>query len=731
MRTLKNPKLLGRIPRSGILARVAMTAPLLGVVACGAVADLSSQGGGQSNLNLTSPFQEINLTQPSGLPAPSPQDGVGGVAAGASFASSVGGENVSAQSNLGRFNPNYELATKPGEDRLAWATYWLDMTDKSHANSLILDWMAEPRAEDVWVGLSNWDKDRWIWRKLEVNSTLTPPNDLAPFIRDSDMMLACTILVLGSQQATLLKLGTDIEDPNPPPTESEELLNLNAHLGLNLDSLADYTPSTVFLDVFQTARPWIPQDVVGGPWDNGHAVNTDTDGWITSLDAGQAVATLMMVGMEGIYPSGRYICLYEGAGTLEFGGDATVAWTSPGRIGVDITPTTASTKLRIIETDALNPIRNIRLILPGFENTYEDQIFHPEFLASISDFDVLRFTKWGATVNSTVTTWSDRTTLNSFTQARQSGDNAGVSFERMIDLCNKNLSDAWVSIPHLADDDFVTRTAELFRDRLDPRLRVYVEYSNEVWNSQFIAATYARDQGLALGLSTNNFEAQLRFFSQRSQEMFDLFETVFEADPDRFVRVAAGQGSNPWVGTTILDWDADLGAVDSSTASGRFDFYATAPYFGGYLGNNPQAADTVNMTVTELLDACDADSLSVNGLGGSTEANALNATDRGISLIAYEGGQHLVGVGSAKDDDDLTELFLEANRDNRMRQIYADDMRRWSTSGGGLFVAFSHISVYSKHGSWGILESQTQDTSTAPKWLGLMDWLAEVSTPAE
>lgn len=709
-----------------------MAVPLLGVVACGAVADLSSNGGGQqSSLNLTSPFQEINLSKPSGLPSPNPQDGIGGVAAGASFEAAVGGENVSAQSDLGRFNPNYASTTDPDDARMAWATYWLDMTDKSHANSLILDWLDAPRATDVWVGLSNWDQDRWIWRKLEVNDTLTPPNNLDPFIRDSDMMLACTILVLGVQQATLNQIGTDVEEPNTPPGETGELLNLNANLGLNLDSLADYTPSTVFLDVFQTAREWIPQDVSGGPWDNGHPINTDADGWITSLDPGQAVITLMMVGMEDIYPSGRYICLYDGDGTIEFQGDASIAWSSPGRMGVDITPTSASTQLRIVATNESDPIRNIRLVMPGFENTYEDKIFHPEFLASIADFDVLRFTKWGATVTSTVSTWDERTTLNSFTQARQHGDSAGVSWERMIDLCNANLSDAWISIPHLADDDFVTRTARLFRDRLDPRLRVYVEWSNEVWNSQFIAATYARDQGLALGLSNNNFEAQLRYYSQRSQEVLDLFEAEFVDAPDRLVRLAAGQGSNPWVGTTILDWDATLGAVDSATVANRFDHYASAPYFGGYLGNNPQAATTVTMTVDELLDACDADSLAVNGLGGSTESNALNCTDRGISLIAYEGGQHLVGVGSAKDDDDLTDLFIAANRHTRMRQIYADDMRRWSTSGGGLFISFSHISLYSKHGSWGILESQTQDTNTAPKWLGLMDWLAEVSTPAE
>jgi hypothetical protein len=121
----------------------------------------------------------------------------------------------------------------------------------------------------------------------------------------------------------------------------------------------------------------------------------------------------------------------------------------------------------------------------------------------------------------------------------------------------------------------------------------------------------------------------------------------------------------------------------------------------------------------------------INGPDGKTATNASNATTRGIKLIAYEGGQHLVGVGTAKNVQALTDLFIATNRAAGMRQIYADNMDRWTTSGGGLFMAFTHLDVYSKHGSWGILEAQTQNTANAPKWLGLMDWLATVNAAEE
>jgi hypothetical protein len=39
--------------------------------------------------------------------------------------------------------------------------------------------------------------------------------------------------------------------------------------------------------------------------------------------------------------------------------------------------------------------------------------------------------------------------------------------------------------------------------------------------------------------------------------------------------------------------------------------------------------------------------------------------------------------------------------------------------------AFSHIGGYSKWGSWGLLEAQSEDRSAAPEWQGCMDFLAQ------
>jgi len=702
----------------------AATGLLLSVASCGAATELASSGGGSSNLNFSSPYAEINIASPANMPAPGAGAGSNGVATGDEFVVAAGAENVTTQSTRGRFQPNWGPSTRSSDARLAWATYWLDMTDRAQANQIVLSWLDAPRAQDIWIGLANWDANRWVWRKLTVAETLTPPS-LDPYIRSGDMMLACTILVMGTQAGTLADVQTDGSSTLPPPPPgSGGLLNVNSHLGINLGSVSDYAQATPFVDVFKTAREWISQDVVGGAWDNGIPISVDSNGWVTSLATGQAAAAVMLNDAVGVYPSGNYVCLYDGDGTIQFLGDASIVSSDVGRIVVNITPTGGLVRLRITATNPADYVRNIRLIMPGFESTYATEPFHPDFLASIQDFKVLRFMDWGRTNESEVSDWADRTTPSSFTQARVSGVHAGVALETMVDLANANLSDAWICIPHLATDDFVIQAATLVRDRLDPRLRVHFEYSNEVWNGLFPASQYAQTQGIAAGLSTDPTRAKLWWYSQRANEVLTLCSSVFAEQPERLVRVIAGQSSNPWVGVQVMDWNADLTALDQSTVADRFDVYAVAPYFGGYLGREPQSDTTVSMSVTEVLAACDADSQVINGLGGHTESNALNAADRGIPLISYEGGQHLVGVYAAREVQALTNLFVATNRDAGMRQVYADDLNRWKTSGGGLYMSFTHVTKFNKYGSWGVLESQNQDIATAPKMLGLMDYLA-------
>jgi hypothetical protein len=44
--------------------------------------------------------------------------------------------------------------------------------------------------------------------------------------------------------------------------------------------------------------------------------------------------------------------------------------------------------VRLLSTNPANPLRNLRLVMPGFEATHQRQPFHPWFLKSLERFSV-------------------------------------------------------------------------------------------------------------------------------------------------------------------------------------------------------------------------------------------------------------------------------------------------------------------------------------------------------
>jgi hypothetical protein len=90
-------------------------------------------------------------------------------------------------------------------------------------------------------------------------------------------------------------------------------------------------------------------------------------------------------------------------------------------------------------------------------------------------------------------------------------------------------------------------------------------------------------------------------------------------------------------------------------------------------------------------------------------------TSRGVSLIAYEGGQHLVGDGG-ENNAAINALFDSANRDPRMELFTRPYLYAWKASGAKLCVDFVNCNGYSMWGRWGALEYLDQPRANAPKF---------------
>lgn len=475
------------------------------------------------------------------------------------------------------------------------------------------------------------------------------------------------------------------------------------HMGINLSGPADWNTELPFVDVFRTSRPWVSQRK-GAAWGKGPELDLDELGWVKRLDPGCHAESMICTIRGGHYPSGIYTVLHEGEGRLDFAGSATVKEGKPGRILIEVDSGKGGFSVQIRETNSADYVRNIRVIMPGFEATWERDPFHPLFLKRWRGFACIRFMDWMHTNGSEIARWSQRPTPRHATFSKR-----GVALEWMIGLCNRQKIAPWFCMPHLADDDFIRNFAKMTKERLDPALKIYLEYSNEVWNGQFAQSRHAVEQGMKLGLGPKErpWEAGWHYTAVRSMEIFKIWEEVF-GDHDRFVRVLPSQS-----GVTSVS-EGLLGFRD---AARHADALATAPYMSYSIGRGKTAGlgePMKDWTVDEMLDHFEktgfADSLD------RMHKDKVVADKYGVKLIAYEGGQHMVAF--LRDQElvkRISATMHACNRHPRMGGMYRRYYDEWEKIGGGTFAAFSSISLYNNHGAWGLAEYHDSTPADYPK----------------
>jgi hypothetical protein len=521
-------------------------------------------------------------------------------------------------------------------------------------------------------------------------------------------------------------------------------------LGINLSAVNYFATAIPFLDAMKMADPFQSTNaqVAEGEqstWDTQVAdkIPRDADGYpleIPAIVPGVRVPQILRASVVAPVYGGRYVLLYDGDGELDFpalpGG---VASRTAGRIELDIQATPErAIFVSITRSSRLNHLRNVRLILPGYEAVYAKQIFHPTFLGRIRGVGALRFMDWGNTNNSPVEHWSERATP-SMTQ----GTPRGVALEYMLELANQLDADAWFCVPHRADDHYIEEMAKLIKARLSPKHRAYIEYSNELWNGIFTQSTWAAQQGCRAGLNKlgaysgscsddgSRYWAGIKWQARRSGQIFQIFDKVYGSEADRLVRVLAGQAGGEHLNQVLLEAFED---VAINPVHSPADVLAVAPYVGhGVASYVAEQGKADSISVGEILDRVEQ-AIGPHVRDG-TLANKKIAAAHGLHLVAYEGGQHLVAYGGAENNPALVDKLIAANRDPRMRNIYVKMLDAWyAKSDDGLMMLFDYIEVPSKFGVWGLLESQEQRMETAPKYQAFYDRLqrliAKANAPA-
>ncbi len=337
-------------------------------------------------------------------------------------------------------------------------------------------------------------------------------------------------------------------------------------------------------------------------------------------------------------------------------------------------------------------ISNIKIISPiseGSTTTYSGtDYFQPGWKSEFSLFTVFRTmpfigTNYNAQNNDHVpeTTWNTRIQPNAQIQ-QEFGFYGGLAWEYVIQAANETGRDLWINIPEDAvgtdptdKTSYIYNLAELVsygsdangnvytspqsapvHPPLNPNLKLYIEYANEVWNPNFSAYHSAYTLGTALGSSSpinydgqafvsgdgsSDFNRVVRFDALRTKQISDIFRAV------------VGSGQMLTRIRPVLEWQLSNGSASGSRELEFLDNYynnadgqqhvsnptpvntyiyggGTAPYY--YSGNDNAGTEAGII----------ASGLPAPGYGSGIQQDVDLALTFGIKPCNYEGG---MGVG--------------------------------------------------------------------------------------
>lgn len=321
-----------------------------------------------------------------------------------------------------------------------------------------------------------------------------------------------------------------------------------------------------------------------------------------------------------------------------------------------------------------------------------------DFVNEIKMYNTLRFMDWQRTNNNNDVNWTERTSPTS-----DHFNNGGeVALEWCVNLANRIDKNVWFCVPHKASDDYIRKLATFLRDNLEVDRKIFIEYSNETWNSVFQQNGYCMTQGKNGGYPglNDNYKGE-NYSMHRSLRVFGIFEEVFgSSNVGRWARVrrVVSCGGN-------LDWvDKALRDIYKSTTynpnNRKIDFLAVAPYVGG--GIDGAASDVATKFRAETDKVYTNRVLVVEK---SKNAYAIPA------MAAYEGGHH---------------INTNADKWSANSKIYAEYryMLDKFKPKFAHFVHYTHVGDWNGTNAWGAKRFTGQSDAEAHKYRALKDWAA-------
>jgi hypothetical protein len=370
------------------------------------------------------------------------------------------------------------------------------------------------------------------------------------------------------------------------------------------------------------------------------------------------------------------------------------------------------------------------------------QVFNPPFLASLNDFAALRTMDFSATNGNEIVHWSDRTRPGDASQAignpgvpAGGWEGPGGAWEYAILLANQTSKDLWINVPLNADNDYITKLAQLTKygsdgttpytstqtspvwPGLNSNLHLYVEFSNEVWNTagafagtenhtEAVAEVNAGGSPLNFDGDTNDWNWAWRRPAEKIVQISTIFRSVWkDAAMMTTVRPVLesqlGYADGPLLQEMHLMVDYYYNPVEvSSPQPPSYYIYG----LGGSAYYNPTDKSSVDSIFSTM----------ATGFVSDVQGDVDYALPFGVRRIAYEGGPSLDSTGNSSEDANQAAAWA----DPRMEQVIVIQQNAWSQANGDLLVYFDLAGDY----QWAFMSDVLSPSS--PKMSGIADILA-------
>lgn len=485
---------------------------------------------------------------------------------------------------------------------------------------------------------------------------------------------------------------------------------IDSRTGMHLGAPQDWTPGRVLVNVAKLFRRW---GHAGTPWVANPSLVLTADGY----PANQSASALTYLAE---YPDGDYKVSYKGTGTLTFSGGFALAsptWTPVGDELRNVVQVRHGVEGTLFIVTATPGVADLKILIPG-EDYGTTKTFTDDYVASLRPFAYLRYMDWLTTnvtdeFNTPQREWEDRPTPRSFSYATT----RGMAYETIVELTNLTGKDMWINLPHLATDGYAAKLADFLVTNLDfdaiaarrreqglkTPFRIYVEYSNEVWNAMFtqyhdVLAQAKANPALTAADDWGRMAQQAAF---RQKQLGDILaaHATNAGHGEMFQQVFGSFVLNSWWTQSALEF-VNQKYGDPSRI---FAAVAIAPYL-----HMADDADVPGVSLDAIFAAL-TDSLEHAVTNGITE-NVRQADRFHLPIWSYEGGQHLLVWNAKSGENRNFNAKRLAQYDERMRVLYGNLRQRFDEiTRGGNFTYFSHVGRYDNSGFWGALELAASD----------------------